>query len=234
MSDARDEELQSGLGRVRARIRTACAAVDRPPEDVTLVVVTKTFPASDVRRLAALGVRDIGENRHQEARGKVRECADLDLSWHFIGRLQSNKAAAVAGYATAVHSVDRLSLVGPLSKGAHGAGRTVQCLVQVSLDDPAASDRGGAAPGQLDELSAAIEDADALTLRGLMAVAPLDADPEDAFARLARIMREFRAEHPRATWLSAGMSGDLETAVKFGATHVRVGSAVLGLRPPLR
>ncbi len=234
MSDARDEELQSGLGRVRARIRTACTVADRPPEDVTLVVVTKTFPASDVRRLAALGVRDIGENRHQEARDKVRECADLDLSWHFVGRLQSNKAAAVAGYATAVHSVDRLSLVGPLSRGAHGAGRTLECLVQVSLDDPAASGRGGAAPGQLGELSAAIEDADALTLRGLMAVAPLDADPEDAFGRLARIMGGFRAEHPRATWLSAGMSGDLETAVKFGATHVRVGSAVLGLRPPLR
>jgi uncharacterized pyridoxal phosphate-containing UPF0001 family protein len=134
VSDARDEELQSGLGRVRARIRTACAAADRPPEDVTLVVVTKTFPASDVRRLAALGVRDIGENRHQEARGKVRECADLDLSWHFHRTAPVKQAAAVAGYATAVHSwtgshsSDRCRR--RPRRGAHGA-----VPVQVSLDD---------------------------------------------------------------------------------------------------
>jgi pyridoxal phosphate enzyme (YggS family) len=234
VSDARDQELASGLDRVHQRIDAACSAANRTPDEVTLVVVTKTFPAADVKRLAALGVRDIAENRHQEAQAKVRECAGLDVCWHFVGRLQSNKAAAVAGYATAVHSVDRHALVRPLSRGAHAAGRTVECLIQVSLDDSNATHRGGARPEQLSELGAAVQDADALTLRGLMAVAPQGVDPESAFARLADIAQEFRTEHPRATWLSAGMSGDLEAAVRAGATHVRVGSAVLGLRPPLR
>jgi uncharacterized pyridoxal phosphate-containing UPF0001 family protein len=112
-------------------------------------------------------------------------------------------------------------------------GRAVECLIQVSLEDSTASHRGGASPDLLDELGSAIEDADSLTLRGLMAVAPLGVDPDDAFGRLADLAREFRSGHPRATWLSAGMSGDLEAAVRAGATHVRVGSAVLGLRPPL-
>ncbi len=234
MSDTRAEELDSGLRRVHSRIEAACAAADRSPDEVTLVVVTKTFPASDVRRLAALGVRDVAENRHQEAQAKVRECAGLEVCWHFVGRLQSNKAPAVAGYASVVHSVDRTALVRGLSRGAHAAGRTVECLVQVSLEDSTASHRGGARPDQLGELGSAIEGADSLALRGLMAVAPLGVDPVDAFGRLADLAREFRSEHPLATWLSAGMSGDLEAAVRAGATHVRVGSAVLGLRPPLR
>ncbi|NPC95377.1 YggS family pyridoxal phosphate-dependent enzyme [Nocardioides sp. zg-DK7169] len=228
-ADARREELAHGLEEVRARIARACADAGRAPDEVTLIVVTKFFPASDVRLLADLGVTDVGENRHQEAADKSRECADLGLRWHFIGGLQSNKAAAVAGYADAVHSVDRAKLVAPLDRGA--AGREVDVLLQVSLDPPGASGRAGADPGALGALAEEVAAAEHLRLRGLMAVAPLGEDPELAFERLAAIRSSFLDQHPDAAWLSAGMSNDLEQAVAAGATHVRVGSAVLGSRP---
>ena len=194
-------------------------------------MVTKFFPASDVRLLADLGVTDVGENRHQEAEAKAAECADLGLRWHFIGGLQSNKAAAVAAYADVVESLDRAKLVGPLSRGAHARGHDVDVLLQVSLDPPGADHRSGADPDVLDDLARKVEEAGMLRLRGLMAVAPLGDDPLEAFARLARIHADLLAAHPDATVLSAGMSGDLEAAVRHGATHVRVGSAVLGPRP---
>jgi pyridoxal phosphate enzyme (YggS family) len=216
---------------VRDRIAGACADSGRDPDEVRLVVVTKFFPADDVRLLADLGVTDVGENRHQEAQEKAAECADLDLTWHFIGGLQSNKAAAVASYASVVESVDRRKLVGPLSRGAHQRDREVDVLLQVSLDPPGREGRSGADPAELADLGAAVEAAAMLRLRGLMAVAPLGEDPAAAFARLADVRTEFLGRHPDATWLSAGMSGDLEEAVRAGATHVRVGSAVLGSRP---
>ncbi|QBR90855.1 YggS family pyridoxal phosphate-dependent enzyme [Nocardioides euryhalodurans] len=228
---SRAEEVAAGLERVRGRIASACRESGRDPDDVTLVVVTKFFPASDVRLLADLGVRDVGENRHQEAVDKAAECADLGLTWHFIGGLQSNKAAAVASYADVVESVDRRKLVNGLQRGAHERGRDVDVLLQVSLDPPEAAGRAGADPASLDELAEAVEEAGSLRLRGLMAVAPLGEDPAEAFARLASIRGEFTASHPGATVLSAGMSGDLEEAVRAGATHVRVGSAILGPRP---
>ena len=148
-------------------------------------MVTKFFPASDVRILAELGVTDVGENRHQEAEAKAAECADLDLRWHFIGGLQSNKAAAVATYAAVVESVDRRKLVGPLSRGAHQRAHPVDVLLQVSLDPPGREGRSGADPAELAALAAAVDEAGMLTLRGLMAVAPLDEDPAAAFGRLA-------------------------------------------------
>jgi len=230
----RRDELEAGLASVRERIATACADSGRTPDDVRLVVVTKFFPASDVRLLADLGVTDVGENRHQEAEAKAAECADLALSWHFIGALQSNKAAAVARYAHVVESVDRVKLVRRLDEGASGRDEPVDVLLQVSLDPPGAEGRAGAEPAQLSELGTAVAGAAALRLRGLMAVAPLGADPADAFARLAGIRADFLADHPDATWLSAGMSGDLEHAVRHGATHVRVGSAILGSRPSVK
>ena len=196
------------------------------------MVVTKFFPASDVRILAELGVTDVGENRHQEAEAKAAECADLALRWHFIGGLQSNKAAAVASYADVVESVDRRKLVGPLSRGAHQRSHPVDVLLQVSLDPPEREGRSGADPDELAELATAVDEAGMLTLRGLMAVAPLGEDPAAAFGRLADVRAEFLTHHPAATWLSAGMSADLEQAIGAGATHVRVGSAVLGSRPP--
>jgi pyridoxal phosphate enzyme (YggS family) len=231
---ARRDEVAANLAAVRRRIETACAAAGRDPDEVSLTVVTKFFPASDVRILADLGVRDVGENRHQEAAAKVEECADLDLTWHFIGGLQSNKAAAVAAYADVVESVDRLKLVNGLQRGAHERGRDLDVLLQVSLDPPGAGHRSGVDPAGLDELAAAVEGAGALRLRGLMAVAPLGEDPAAAFDRLASVRADFCRSHPGADLLSAGMSGDLEAAVARGATHVRVGSAVLGPRPVIQ
>jgi PLP dependent protein len=231
---SRRDELAANLETVRGRIATACADAGRSPDDVHLVVVTKFFPATDVRLLAGLGVTDVGENRHQEAEAKAAECADLGLVWHFIGGLQSNKAAAVAAYAGVVESVDRTKLVRPLSTGAQAGSHEVDVLLQVSLDPPGRSGRAGADPADVAALAGAVEDAEALRLRGLMAVAPLGEDPRPAFDRLAAIHRELLADHPAATWLSAGMSGDLEQAIHAGATHVRVGSAVLGSRPQFK
>ncbi len=231
---ARAEVLAANLDVVRRRIAAACAEAGRPEGDVSLVVVTKFFPASDVRLLAGLGVTDVGENRHQEAEEKAAECADLGLRWHFIGGLQSNKAAAVAAYADVVESVDRAKLVGPLSRGAHSRGHDVDVLLQVSLDPPGAGHRSGADPDDLADLARRVEEAGMLRLRGLMAVAPLGEDPDVAFARLADVREAFVRDHPEATTLSAGMSGDLEAAVRRGATHVRVGSAVLGERPTVQ
>lgn len=226
----RESEVAAGLDRVRERIAVAAEGAGRDPDGVTLIVVTKFFPASDVRILAGLGVRDVGENRHQEAEPKAAELADLQLTWHFIGSLQSNKAAAVAQYADVVQSVDRTKLLSGLTRGAHQRGRVLDCLVQVDLDQDPQPGRGGVAPADLAELAHAVRTAEGLRLRGLMAVAPVGADSVESFARLADLALDVRREHPDATWLSAGMSGDLEQAVKAGATHVRVGSAVLGER----
>ena len=231
---SRADELRANLARVHERIASAAASAGRSPGDVGLVVVTKFFPASDVRLLADLGVTDVGENRHQEAEAKAAECAGLgvsDLRWHFIGGLQSNKAAAVASYADMVESVDRPKLLGPLARGAAERGRVLDVLIQVSLDPPEHGNRAGVAPGDLAALAEQTVRTDGLALRGLMAVAPLGEDPAAAFDRLARIRAGFLTDHPDATVLSAGMSGDLEQAVAAGATHVRVGSAVLGSRP---
>ena len=231
----RTAELAANLAEVRDRVARAAQAADRDAAEITLIVVTKFFPADDVRRLADLGVTDVGENRHQEAAQKASDCADLPIRWHYIGGLQSNKAAAVAQYADVVHTVDRLKLVGPLERGAQAAGRGLDVLIQVSLDPPdIRGARNGAVPAEVGGLADAISAAQALRLRGVMAVAPLGADPVPAFAELAAIHAQLRAAHPEATWCSAGMSGDLEAAIAAGATHVRVGRAVLGSRPSVQ
>jgi PLP dependent protein len=230
----RTDEIAQGLAAVRERIATACSAAGRSTDEITLVVVTKFFPASDVRLLADLGVHDVGENRHQEAVEKAAECSDLDVRWHFIGGLQSNKAAAVTTYADVVHSVDRAKLVNGLSRGAQERGRALDCLVQVSLDPPGADGRSGCDPDDVPDLVTRIQEADGLRLRGVMGVAPLGRDPGEAFARLAEVASDVRTQVPDATWISAGMSGDLEDAVRHGATHLRIGSAVLGPRPVVK
>lgn len=233
MSDRRTE-IESGLAAVQDRIDSACASAGRSSDEIMLVVVTKFFPASDVRLLADLGVRDIGENRHQEAVEKAEECADVEVRWHFIGGLQSNKAAAVARYADVVHSVDRGKIVNGLSRGAQERGRELECLVQVSLDPPGATGRSGCDPDDVAALVDRVREADALRLRGVMGVAPLDGDADEAFARLAEVAAGVRAQVPEATWVSAGMSADLEQAIQHGATHLRIGSAVLGPRPVVK
>ena len=227
----RSDEVADRLAVVRRRIATACEAADRDPSEVTLVVVTKFFPESDVRLLADLGVREVGENRHQEAEAKHAACADLDLVWHFIGGLQSNKAASVGHWADVVQSVDRGKLLTGLSRAAGERGRTIDVCLQVSLDAPGASGRAGADPTDVPDLARAVTRAEGLRLRGVMAVAPRGEDPGPAFVRLAEVAAQVRSVDPGATWVSAGMSGDLEAAVAHGATHVRVGSAVLGNRP---
>ena len=236
--DSRTAELADALARVEERVQAACQAAGRRRADVTLIVVTKTFPAEDAVRLAGLGVLELGESRDQEAAPKACEVAEAgaDVRWHFIGQLQRNKARSVARYAQVVHSVDRPALVAALDRAAHDAGRRLDALVQVDLggtaDRPHAP-RGGAAPADAAALADAVAASGALRLRGLMAVAPLGEDPAAAFERLAGLAADLRRWHPDATWLSAGMSGDLEQAVAAGATHLRVGSAVLGSRPPL-
>lgn len=231
--EARRDQISAGLDDVRRRIATAAEAAGRDPTAVTLVVVTKFFPPSDVRLLAELDVTDIGENRHPEAADKMAECIDLGLRWHFIGGLQSNKAAAVGSYADVVESVDRVKLVKALNRGAHQRSHPVDVLLQVSLDPPGREGRSGAEVDDLPALADAVESAGMLRLRGLMAIAPLEEDPGAAFERLRVIHRSFVAQWPDATWLSAGMSNDFEAAIGAGATHVRVGSAILGPRPSI-
>ena len=229
-SEARLAELARNLAAVRASIEDACAAAGRSPGEITLVAVTKTFPAADVMLLHRLGLADFGENRDQEAAPKAAECAaaGLALRWHFVGQLQVNKAASVASYADVVHSVDRDRLVTALGRRASANGRELSCLVQVSLD--AAPGRGGAAPAQVMSLAKAIAGEDGLSLGGVMAVAPLGAPPRPAYARLREIAGRVRAEYPGASVISAGMSGDLGEAIAEGATHVRIGTALLGGR----
>ena len=226
----RREELALRLAEVRDRIAKACEAAGRDVSELTLIAVTKTKPASDVRLLSQLGVRDIGENRDAEAAPKAAQCADLDLRWHFVGQLQTNKCASVARYASVVHSVDRPRLVSALGKAARRAGRVIECLVEVSLDgDPA---RGGAVPDQVPALAEALAAEEGLVLGGVMAIAPLSMPPADAFARLLVSAAAVREVRPGAAVISAGMSGDLEAAVEAGATHLRIGTALLGDRGP--
>jgi pyridoxal phosphate enzyme (YggS family) len=236
----RVEELRQRLDAVEQRVLRACQTAGRRRGDVTLVVVTKTFPASDVRALAGMGVRDVAESRDQEAAPKAAECEDLGLRWHFVGRLQTNKAASVARYASWVHSVDRSRVVTALDRGASRVGRVLDCLVQVDLSErptgepDGAGGRGGTAPADVARLADEVAAAEWLRLAGVMGVAPLGGDARAAFGRLVEVSCRLRERHPGAVAVSAGMSGDLEEAVGAGATHLRVGSAVLGSRPPLQ
>lgn len=238
MTDRRTE-LAENLATVEERIAAACAAAGRDRAEVTLIVVTKTYPASDVRILSELGVRDVAENRDQDAAPKAAASADLPLTWHFVGQLQTNKVRSVTGYADFVQSVDRPRLVEALSREAVRTGREVGCLVQVALDAAASGrgERGGVAPGGIAELAALIAAAPGLRLGGLMTVAPLAGEyagrQRAAFERLMDLSTDLRRAHPAANMVSAGMSADLEEAVAAGATHVRVGTAVLGVRPRL-
>ena len=242
MSDAaaggRRCELAARLAEVRDRIAAACADAGRDPGGVRLVVVTKFFPVGDLELLAELGVADVGESRDQEASAKLAGLTPerrRALHVHFIGQVQSRKAGSVARYADTVHSIDRPKLVAALDRGAEAAGRRLQALVQVNLeDDPQGAARGGVRPAQARELADAVAATTHLDLRGVMAVAPLGADPARAFAELQEVAAAVRADHPEAGWISAGMSADLEAAVANGATHLRVGTAILGSRPPLR
>jgi pyridoxal phosphate enzyme (YggS family) len=237
--DVRTVQLQERLDAVQQRIARAAAAAGREDNPPRLIVVSKFHPAEDVRRLASLGVRDFGENRDQEASAKAEELEALHLTWHFVGQLQSKKAKTVVRYASAVHSVDRAQLVTSLERAMavqqEQTGRgSLDCFIQVSLDDDAGAHRGGAAPAEVPQLADQLEAAAGLRLAGVMAVAPLGADPERAFEKLLGISAGLQRDFPGATGISAGMSQDLEAAVRFGATHLRIGSDILGSRPAVR
>ena len=237
--DPRTLQLRERLAAVRQRIVTAATAAGRADSPPQLIVVTKFHPAADVARLASLGISDVGENRDQEAAEKAAALADLRLRWHFIGQLQSNKAKSVARYAHAVHSVDRPQLVTALARAVAAeqdrTGRPdLDCFIQVSLEDDADGHRGGAVPAAVPGLAGQLAEAPGLRLAGVMAVAPLGAAPEPAFEKLAGIAARLRADFPQADGISAGMSQDLEAAIRYGATHLRIGSDILGPRPALR
>lgn len=219
------DTLASRVSDVMARIDSAASAAGRRASEITTIVVTKFHPASLVRELHSLGISHVGENRHQEAVLKNAELADIDLTWHFVGQLQSNKARAVAQYCRVVHSLDRSSLATAL-----GAGETpLDVFLEINLTD--VPGRGGVEPGDLGALCEQVLGIPSLTLRGVMAVAPVDEDPERAFERVLRYATEVRALAPNATDLSIGMSGDFEAAIAAGATHLRIGTAITGKRP---
>lgn len=233
----RRDEIASNLAAMRSRIAAACVAAGRQPDEITLIAVTKTYPADDVLRLVSLGVTDVGENRDQEASAKAAEVARAGVRprWHFIGQLQRNKCKSVVTYADVVHSVDSVELARVLAEQARKRrADTLDVLVQVSLDDD--PDRGGAPGDRFLAVADEVAAAGSLRLIGLMAVAPLGEPPavlrarEMAFAKLGRYITLFQADHPDATVVSAGMSDDLDQAIAAGATHVRIGSALLGKR----
>jgi PLP dependent protein len=218
-------ELADRLESVRGSIADAARDAGRHPNEITTIVVTKFQPASLVAELAALGVEDFGENRHQEAQAKAAELAPLGLRWHFVGQLQGKKAKQVRGYATAIHSVDRPSLVDALRSDA----ATIDAFVQVNLtDDPG---RGGVQPDEVERLVEQVLATPGLRLRGLMAVAPLGEPPRPAFARMHLLSERVRNLAPDAQALSMGMSHDFREAILEGATHLRIGTAITGNRP---
>ncbi|WP_017557846.1 YggS family pyridoxal phosphate-dependent enzyme [Nocardiopsis baichengensis] len=232
----RRRRIAANLEAVRERAATACEKAGRPASDVSIIAVTKTYPASDVRILAGLGVGDVGENRDQEASAKAAELGDLPLTWHFVGQLQTNKARSVARYADVVHSVDRGRLVSALGGRARLEGRRLTCLVQVNLDPDSQAGvigpRGGADPRDAPAVADLIAAEEGLEIGGVMAVAPREGDPGAAFARLRAVAAGIRDRYPQAKVISAGMSGDMEAAIEHGATHLRVGTALLGDRGP--
>ncbi|WP_137873323.1 YggS family pyridoxal phosphate-dependent enzyme [Rhodococcus sp. Q] len=245
MTDERHREIASALTAVQERLGRACVAAGRDPRDVQLLPVTKYFPVSDARILYDLGCREFGESRDQEASAKAADLTGLvagerpggvdDVHWHMIGSVQRKKARSIVRWATVVHSVDSEQLVDALSRAAAAAldagerATPLQVLLQVSLDDD--PKRGGVPLPELPALCEHAAAADGLEFAGLMAVPPLGADPDVAFATLAATHRDVLRDHPDARMLSAGMTADLESAVRHGSTCVRVGTALLGSRP---
>ena len=219
----RSQELSSNLDSIRARIGAAVQGSGRNPDEVTLIVVTKTFPASDVQILYDLGVRDFGENRDQEASVKSLELPD-DCRWHFQGQIQSNKLKSIAEWADVLHSIDDISHARKLNS----LVSEKDIFVQVSLDN--LPNRGGVVPNLLPDFLEELSALANLNLRGLMAVAPLGEEPARAFSRLKVLSDQVVRVHPKAHEISAGMSNDFEAAVAQGATHIRIGSQILGVR----
>ena len=219
----RKDEITRNLQEIKERIISAAKAVNRDPAEISLIVVTKTFPISDIEILTELGESNFGENRDQEAGPKAEV---IPATWHFQGQIQSNKIKSICQWADVIHSISSAKDILKFAQ----SPRKHQVFLQVSLDGQAG--RGGASPADLAQLADLVNESNNLELLGLMAVAPLDVEPEKAFADLALINQGFAGQFPNAKYLSAGMSSDFEAAIKFGATHIRVGSSILGSRSP--
>ena len=226
---SRVDEISANLERVNEQINLAAASANRLSEDITLVAVTKTFPVSDIEILYSLGIRDFGENRDQEASAKVG-LLPKDVRWHFQGQIQSNKLKSITSWASYIHSVDQLRYAQMISD--YSAGNEKPIFMQVSLDKPPQS-RSGVNPSELLELAGAISELPGIRLQGVMAVAPVNSPAEQAFAELEDIRSDFLSTFPDAKSLSIGMSGDYQIAIKYGATHIRIGSSILGIRSPI-
>jgi pyridoxal phosphate enzyme (YggS family) len=216
-------ELEQNLNEVKQRIATAAKSAGRNPADINLIVVTKTFPITDAEILVELGEINFGENRDQEAAPKA---AAVQATWHFQGQIQSNKIKSIATWADVIHSISSLKEILKFAQ----SSRSHDVFLQVSLDGQPG--RGGALPAELDALAETVNQSSNLNLMGLMAVAPLGVEPEVAFAELAHVNQVFQSNFPNSKFLSAGMSGDFEKAIQYGATHIRIGSSILGSRSP--
>ena len=225
----RIDEISANLEKVNEQIKLAAEKANRSTDEITLIAVTKTFPVSDIEILYSLGIREFGENRDQEASGKVSLLPD-DVKWHFQGQIQSNKLKSITSWASYIHSVDQLKDAQIISQ--HSVGKEKPIFIQVSLDKPPQS-RSGVNPSDLLELAGAISELPGISLQGLMAVAPVNSPAEDAFAELVAIRSDFLRTFPAAKSLSIGMSGDYQIAIKYGATHIRIGSSILGIRTPI-
>jgi len=226
---SRVDEISANLEKVKEQIKLAAASANRLSDDITLVAVTKTFPVSDIEILYSLGIRDFGENRDHEASAKVG-LLPKDVRWHFQGQIQSNKLKSITSWASFIHSVDQLRYAQMISD--YSAGNEKPIFMQVSLDKPPQS-RSGVNPSELLELAGAISELPGIRLQGLMAVAPVNSPAEQAFAELEDIRSDFLSTFPDAKSLSIGMSGDYQIAIKYGATHIRIGSSILGIRSPI-
>ena len=222
----RTSEITANLNDVKAKIASAALKAGRDADEITLIVVTKTFPVSDLEVLYSLGVREFGENRDQEAAEKVARLPS-DINWNFQGGIQSNKLKSITTWAGCIHSVDKLKYAQIISE--QNTGKPKEIFIQVSLDQPPES-RGGVDPKKLIDLASEITKLPGISLKGLMAVAPLDLPEEQAFLKLKEIQADFVAVFKDAKYLSAGMSGDYEMAISYGATHLRIGSSILGNR----
>ena len=222
----RTSEITANLNDVKAKIASAALKAGRDADEITLIVVTKTFPVSDLEILYSLGVREFGENRDQEAAEKVAKLPS-DINWNFQGGIQSNKLKSITTWAGCIHSVDKLKYAQIISE--QNTGKPKEIFIQVSLDQPPES-RGGVDPEKLIDLASEITKLPGISLKGLMAVAPLDLPEEQAFLKLKEIQADFVAVFKDAKYLSAGMSGDYEMAISYGATHLRIGSSILGNR----
>lgn len=235
-SSARRDEIAKNLTAVESKIRLSVENSNRERSEVTLIAVTKNFPASDLVHLYDLGIRNFGENRDQEAKSKFEEFNNYvedkeeEVKWHFQGQLQRNKLRSIATWADFIHSLDQDRYLPPLQQLSIELKKPISLLLQLSLDLPIRPDRGGVAPEELIELGEKVKDYPGLKLQGLMAVAPLDVAPDLAFGALKTISATFLRAFPDANWISAGMSGDFAAAIAAGATHIRVGSSILGSR----